>query len=140
MGTRSRSSRAIALPLALLLAAGTLPLDAAPAEAGRIKFRYRSHSVARHHDKKDEIVQERSGSPFRFRFGRGSSSSSSSPEEDYERARAKPVGAAAAAAARAKAALEAERAQKAKTVTVYEPLPAGKTTDYAGGVTCVAGC
>jgi hypothetical protein len=126
--------------LVLLLAAGSLPIDVTPAEAGRVKFRYRSHTAAKHHNKTDEVSQERSRSPIRLRFGRSSSSGSSSPEEDYEKARARPVGAAAAAAARAKAALEAEQARSAKTVTVYEPVPAGKTTDYAGGVTCVAGC
>jgi hypothetical protein len=125
--------------LALLLAIGSLPLEIAPAEAARIKFRFRSHAAAKHADKVDENAGGQTRSPIRIRIGRGSSSNSASAQD--EKARPRPVGAAAAAAARAQAALEAEKAKSGPgSVRVYEPVPAGKTTDYSGGVTCVAGC
>jgi hypothetical protein len=138
MRSSSRSSRAVALPLALLLAVGTLPLDIAPAEAGSIKFRYRSHAAKRVH--KNEDVREHGRRPIRLRLGRGSSSSASSAENKDEKVRPRPAGAAAAHAARAQAALAAEQTQVSKASPVYEALPVGKTTEYSGGVTCIAGC
>ncbi len=113
-------------------------MEVAPAEAARIKFRFRSHAAARHADKVDENVGGQTRSPIRIRINRGSGSSSNSADDKDGKARPRPVGAAAAAAARAQAALEAEKAKK--SVTLYEPVPAGKTRGYSGGVTCVAGC
>src|SRR3990172_2684057 len=141
MRPRSRPSRPLTLPLALLLAIGPLPREVAPAEAARIKFRFRSHAAARHADKVDENVGRQTRSPIRIRINRGSGSSSNSADDKDGKARPRPVGAAAAAASRAQAALEAEKAKSGPgSVTVYKPVPAGKTTDYSGGVTCVAGC
>jgi hypothetical protein len=140
MRTRSRSSRAVALPLAILLTAGSLPLDITPAEAGGIKFRFRTGTAARHIRSADHDVGQQSRSPIRIRIGRSSSSSSSSADDQDGKAQPRPEGAAAAAAARAHAALEAERAQNGGSPTVYEAKPLGKTTEYSGGVTCVAGC
>jgi len=144
MRTRSRSSRAVALPLAILLTAGSLPLDITPAEAGGIKFRFRTGTAARHIRSADHDVGQQSRSPIRIRIGRSSSSSSNSSSSSADnqdgKAQPRPEGAAAAAAARAHAALEAERAQNGGSPTVYEAKPLGKTTEYSGGVTCVAGC
>ncbi len=117
-------------------------MEVAPADAARIKFRFRSNAAARPAGKADSGTTEQARLP-RIRFGRSSSSSSNSGSDDSQddKARPRPLGAAAAAAARARAALEAERAQaSARSASVYEPVPVGKTTDYSGGVTCVAGC
>ncbi len=144
MRSRSRTSRAAALPLALLMAVGTLPLDTAPAEAGRFKFRYHYHHrsrAARHVNRTDDITEHRRP-PIRLHFGRSGSSSSASATDD-KNGKAKPPlqGSAAAHAARAQAVLAAEQAaQTTQGSPVYEPVPLGKTTEYTGGVTCIAGC
>ena len=129
---RSPISRAFALPLAALLALAALPFETAPAEAGRIKFRfYRSPVTTKSADTSSSASTSR---PVWLSTG----SSSSSLDE---KGKPKPVGAAARAAARAQAALEAEKGQvRGKPAATYEPVPMGPTTDYGDGVSCIAGC
>jgi len=123
-----------------------LPLDAAPAEAGRIKFRFRSNAGPTTAEKAGEHLNARARLPIRFRIhsGSGSGGSSDAAEKPDEKARARSLSAAAAAAARARAALAAEKAahglKVAPAATGHQPIPLGKTTDYSNGVTCVAGC
>jgi hypothetical protein len=97
-----------------------VPLEIAPAEAGRIKFRFRSGASS------------------------GSGSSSESAERQDEKAHPKSPDAAAAAATRARAALDSEKAahgvKPGLAGTGPQPLPLGKTTNYSNGVTCLAGC
>jgi hypothetical protein len=127
--------------LAFLLAAGSIPFDVAPAEAARFKFRYRSPATARPVAKAEEVAAEPSRSPTRIFIGRSSSNSASASDSQDEKSRPRLVGRAAAAAARAQTALDAEKTQvRGKSAAVHEPTPLGPTTDYADGVSCIAGC
>jgi hypothetical protein len=138
MCIRPLSRRAVALSLAAVLAIVLLPLEVAPAEAARFTLRYRSVGTPRYVNPADEGRQTRA--PFRFYVRRGSGSSSDDARD--ENGRPRPLGAAAAAAARAQAALAAEKAAAGRTgaAVLHDPIPVGDTTNYANGVTCVAGC
>lgn len=145
MCTSMAGRRALRLLLVFALAALLVPLEIAPAEAGRIKFRVRSSSGAGSADRADERLTARPRSPISVRIRSSSGSGSNATERrDDQKARPRTSSAAAAAAARARTALEAERAaQAAKGVpagSTDQPVPVGKTTSYANGVTCIAGC
>jgi hypothetical protein len=139
MPLRSLSKRVVTPVLTLVLAVALLPIEIAPAEAGRIKFRIRTKTIS-NWGRADDEVRIPSRRPFRIRFHSSSGSRSDSAEEENRKVR--PPGAAAAAAARARAALEAEDAAREASAAAnrYEPIPIGKTTNYSNGVTCVAGC
>lgn len=101
---------------AMGLAVSLMPLEADPAEAGRIRI-------------------------IRIRPHWSSGSASSSADKADERVKAKTgVPRAAAAAGRARAALEAEKAKPGPVLANPQRLVPGNTTDYANGVTCLAGC
>jgi hypothetical protein len=142
MSTQLASLRFLKLPLILLLTVAVVPLAIAPADAARIRFRFLSKPAVKHIGKAEEGTQEQGRPPVRIHFGRSSSSSSQSADAgDNDKTQPRPAGAAAAAAARARASLEAERAQGTRgSSTLYQPVPLGQTTDYSGGISCIAGC
>jgi hypothetical protein len=140
MRIRFQSPRAVTLLLVLLLAATFVPLEVAPAEAGRIKFRVRSAPASKYTDRIDD-AREQARAPVRIRIRSNSGSDSKPADGEDDKARPRQPGTAAAAATRARAALEAEAQRAAAAaVTVHQPVSIGKTTEYSNGVSCVAGC
>jgi hypothetical protein len=111
-------SRSVGIAVALGLVIAGLPLDADPAEAARIKLRYRTGAV----------------------YGSTASSNPADNADANHKARPAPEGRAAAAAERARAALEAEKAKAAPVSVDPRPAVGAETKGYANGVTCIAGC
>jgi hypothetical protein len=134
--------RAVSLAIAAVVALASMPLEADPAEAARFKVRIRSNWGSRSSSDSADKAEVHEKRRFRVRSNWGSRSSSSSADkaEEHEKGRPKAAGAAAKAAHRARAALEAEKAKNAPVVANPQRLVPGKTTDYQGGVTCLAGC